>query len=430
MKNHKTSAGSEKTDRQIARIVSNGPLAEAIYRSVDAGLRSNSAHIANEGTVWDVFQHSLNAAIRDIKEHKRGKLFQRLLEYGVSRSEDSEVLISDGKTSLSDPECGSCVDFIYSHMITRFKGELAELLAIEPCLRLIQELKRKKRISSRTQLYWGDSIQEPCQIPGTALTPEWAGFRKGADGLLVEELDNILKVHGVIEVKSMVRARKRVLGQIDNHIARLRGGVELVGRRFPPNKIQFSGGLRIIVLPSNWKVSREKRKVKTKRGWNLVFPKNVHPSTKTLIQELEPNVWKITLAWSQEALNQAAFQMTFWFMAKVGESIYRKKNLPSSLGYMRPAEAGQNNMKQELYYIPLRPISQRQKRLAVKLFNVYGYGYPLGVDAPKILTNMRGSDWRYEILWPEDIFGEDVPAVAKKHPEPKDERSASCTNES
>jgi hypothetical protein len=293
-------------------------------------------------------------------------------------------------------------------MVTRFKGELAELLAIEPCLRLIQELKSKKRISSLAQLYWGDSIQEPCQILGTARTPEWAVFRKGADGLLVEELDNILKVHGVIEVKSMIRARKRVLAQIDNHIARLRGGVELVGRRFPPNKIQFSGGLRIIVLPSNWKVSREKRKVKNKRGWNLVFPKNVDPPTKTQILELEPNVWKVTLAWSQEALNQAAFQMTFWFMAKVGESIYRKKTLPSALAYMKPSEAGQNNMKQELYYIPLRPISQRQKRLAVKLYNVYGYGYALGVDAPRLLMNLRGGDWRHEILWPEDVFGEDL----------------------
>lgn len=114
-----------------------------------------------------------------------------------------------------------------------------------------------------------------------------------------------------------------------------------------------------------------------------------------------------TLAWSQEALNQAALQMTFWFMAKVGESIYRKKNLPSSLAYMRPAEAGQNNMKQELYYIPLRPISPRQKPLAVKLYNVYGFGYALGVDAPKLLMNLRGSDWRHEILWPEDVFGED-----------------------
>lgn len=100
--------------------------------------------------------------------------------------------------------------------------------------------------------------------------------------------------------------------------------------------------------------------------------------------------------------------MTFWFMAKVGESIYKTKNLPSALEYMRAAEAGQNNVKQELYYIPLRPISQRQSRLAVKLYNVYGYGYALGVDAPRILTSLRGRDWRYEILWPEDVFGEDL----------------------
>lgn len=289
MNNNTTSTAPEKTVRRIARIVSNGPLAEAIYRSVGAGLSCKFAHIAIEGTVWDVFQHSLNAAIRDIKEHKRGKLFQRLLEYGVSRSEDSEVLISDDSTSLSDPECGSCVDFIYSHMITRFKGELAELLAIEPCLSLIQELKQKEHISSHAQLYWGGMIQEPCQTLGMDLTPQWAGFRKGADGLLVEELHDILKVHGVIEVKSMALATKRVLAQIDNHIARLRGGVELKGRRFPPDNIQWSEGLRIIVLPSNWKVSRDKRKVKTKRGWKLVFPKNVDPPTKTQIQELGPS---------------------------------------------------------------------------------------------------------------------------------------------
>lgn len=95
-------------------------------------------------------------------------------------------------------------------------------------------------------------------------------------------------------------------------------------------------------------------------------------------------------------------------MAKVGESIYRRKNLPSSLEYMKPAEAGQNNVKQELFYIPLRPISERQKRLAVKLYNVYGYGYALGVDAPRILMRLRGGDWRHEILWPEDVFGGDL----------------------
>lgn len=62
------------------------------------------------------------------------------------------------------------------------------------------------------------------------LTPQWAGFRKGADGLLVEKLHDILKVHGVIEVKSMALAKKRGLAQIDNHIARLRGQSRVKGQ--------------------------------------------------------------------------------------------------------------------------------------------------------------------------------------------------------
>ena len=407
MTSNKTIDAYGKIVRKMARIVANRPLAEAIYRSVDTGLRCASAHIANDKTVWGVFKHSLDAAIRDIKEHPRGKLFQRLLEYGTPR-DDPEVLISDGKTFLSDPECGSCVDFIYSHMINRFKGELAELLALGPCLSLIHELKQKGHISSLTHLYWGDMIQEPRQInPESGNSQQWGSFTKGADGLLIEKVRNVLKIEGVIEVKSMFLAKKRVLAQINKHIARLRGGVKLKGRLFPPDNIQFSSGIRIIVLPSSWHVSRKWRRVETERGWQIVFPKNSEPPIQTQAQELEPDLWKITLAWSQEALHQAAFQMTFWYMAQVGRNVYTKQNLPGPCSYMTPAEAGQNTVKQELYYIPLRYISERQQRLAIKLYNVYGYGYPLGVDAQKILTKRKGMLWRNEILWPEDILGED-----------------------
>lgn len=203
MNSSKTIDALGKTVRKMARIIANRPLAEAIYRSVDKGLRCNYAHIASDRTVWDVFKHSLDTAIRDINEHQRGKLFQRLLEYGTPR-DDPEVLISDGKTFLSDPECGSCVDFIYSHMINRFKGELAELLALDPCIKLIHELKQKGHISSLTHLYWGDMIQEPRRIdPESGNSPQWGSFTKGADGLLIEKVRNVLKIQGVVEVKSM-----------------------------------------------------------------------------------------------------------------------------------------------------------------------------------------------------------------------------------
>jgi hypothetical protein len=409
MNSNKTQDLPEQIVRRIARIVASRPLAAAIYESVDKALKSKSAHIAGGDTVWKVFKHSLDAAIRDINEHPRGKLFRRLLEHGVHHPEDPEVLTSDEETLLSDPECGSCVQFIHSHMINRFKGELAELLAVEPCLSLIRELKQQGQVSPVTQLYWGDLIREPCQVGlGSDLNPVWGRFRKGADGLLIERAHNALKLQGVVEVKSMARTKKRVTAQIDKHIARLHGGVELGGLRFPPGSIELADVVRIAVAPSSWRVTRERRKVKTKHGWNLVFPKATEPPTRTHAEELESKVWKITLSWSQEALHQAAYQMTFWYMAQVGKNIYKKKeSLPSAWGYMTPAEAGQNATKERLFFIPLRRIDERQQRLAITLYNVYGYGYPLGMDAHKILTKKKGEGWRNEILWPEDVFGED-----------------------
>jgi hypothetical protein len=59
---------------------------------------------------------------------------------------------------------------------------------------------------------------------------------------------------------------------------------------------------------------------------------------------------------------------------------------------MSPAEAGYNAIKQMLYYMPLRGrfLSKRKTGLAVRLYNVYSFGYPLGIDSKKM-------------LWPEDI---------------------------
>lgn len=57
---------------------------------------------------------------------------------------------------------------------------------------------------------------------------------------------------------------------------------------------------------------------------------------------------------------------------------------------MAPEEAGYNAIKMMLYYILLRRLSKRAERLATRLYNVYCFGYPLGVDSD-------------EMLWPEDI---------------------------
>ena len=105
----------EEIIEEIALIIGNRPLASAIYRSVASALGCPFVHLIGGKTEWDVFERSRDAAIRDIEEHPRGKLFRRLIEYGPHDPHDPETLVSDGETTLSDPECGSCVEFIFSH---------------------------------------------------------------------------------------------------------------------------------------------------------------------------------------------------------------------------------------------------------------------------------------------------------------------------
>ena len=57
-------------------------------------------------TVWTVFIRLLNAAIYDIREDKRGMLFQRLIEHGSPNPDDPEMQFSDNGTILPDSGLG------------------------------------------------------------------------------------------------------------------------------------------------------------------------------------------------------------------------------------------------------------------------------------------------------------------------------------
>ncbi len=386
---------------KIASIIGNQPLASAIHRSVTSALDCPFVHLFGGKSVWNVFKQSLDASIRDIGEHPRGKLFRRLIEYGPHHPDHPKALVSDGKTILSDPECGSCVEFIYSHMVNRFKGELAELLALEHCIALVRQLQQEGHLPSGIQLYWGEMVQERRRNRKTSkeYNMRWSSFTKGADGLLVEKIPTqsgknlgLLKIHGIVEVKSMTCSKKKVLNQINSHILRLSGGVELKRKDYPPNNINFENSslIRIMVMPSTWKLSRESHSVKNDRGRVIMIPEPSDPPAKAQVEELKSNLWKIRLAWSQEVLNQAAYEMTFWYMSQVGRHVYAEKNLPKGWEYMSSEEAGYNAIKMMLYYFPLRYISKRHERLATRLYNVYCFGYPLGADSK-------------EMLWPEDL---------------------------
>ena len=79
------------------------------------------------------------------------------------------------------------------------------------------------------------------------------------------------------------------------------------------------------------------------------------------------------------------------YMSQVGDHICKNKPLPKGWEDMTPEEAGYNAIKMMLYYIPLRYISARQERKAIKLYNVYSFGYPLGVDSKEMLWPDSGT---------------------------------------
>ncbi len=384
----------------ITSIIGNRPLATAIRTSISSGLKTSFFNSGPHKTVWDVFESSLNAAIRNIEHHPKGCLFRRLIEYGPHDPDEPIALESDGKTLLSDRECGECVEFIFSHMVNRFKGELAELLAVAPCITLLRRLQEEGRLHTSLKLYWGEIIKERRRILGPHTSKiGWGGFAKGADGLLFQkggrERSHIGSGHdvvGIVEVKSMKQSPKKILGQIERHIGRLAAGVRLGDKEYSPNEIilNLTGLFRIMVVPATWKLSREWHAEKTERGHAIVLANPEGTPAEPKYEELAPRRWKITLAWSQDVLEQAAYEMTFWYMSQVGKSIYTGKTLPKGWEYMTPEDAGYNAIKEKLYYIPLRYISLRQERLATKLYNVYSFGYPLGVDSK-------------EMLWPQDF---------------------------
>ena len=378
---------------RIEEIIHDRPLASAIYRSIEKGLNHNFVHLCGK-TVRNVFEYSLDTAISDIESHERGKLFLRLLEYGPPNPDDPEKLINEDNTVLSDPECGQCVQFIFSHMVNRFKGELAELLAIEPCLQLLSQLQEVDRIPVSVDLYFGDTVQERRRI-NKRNSVQWGGYTKGADGLVVEHRQmesgkKGLRVHGAVEVKSMPRPRSKLFNQINQHLDRLRGGVRLNNLIWERDQVVIDSPVSIMVVPSTWKVSREWNRKETATGWSLIVPEPTEPPISTRIEKIGSSQWLITLNWSKEALEQAAYEMTFWYMSQVGNVIYKTKPLPKGWEGMTPEEAGYNSIKMMLYYLILRYISPYQGKRAIKLYNAYSFGYPFAVDAK-------------DVLWPEDF---------------------------
>lgn len=387
---------------RITDIIGNPHLAGDIYDSISLALKTPYVVLGSFSNEMNVFEGSLNAAIRDIEKDPKGILFQRLLLYGPHNPDDPLAETSDGKTILSDPECGNCVEFIFSHMINRFQGELAELLAARPCIHLVEQLKQKGELPQEAVLFWGNTVQERHQVGGA-----WKNYLKGADGLVVnkptarDSIEKRLEINAVIEIKSMAYPYSKMIKQIAHHLDRLDGGLMLDGEQYEADQLitHQEGIHKVMVRPSRWKVSREWEMREEDGVTNILFAEPTLPPVQPRIDRREKNTWRIMLDWSDDALRQAAFEMTFSYMARVGEVVFQGENMPKEWREMTPSEAGYNAIKMMLYYMIIRIenysfATQKKTSLkgikAIRLYNIYSFGYPIGADHKKMLWWEKG----------------------------------------
>lgn len=343
-----------------------------------------------------IFRQSLSASIRDIESHPRGRLFQDFLlkgPYEAKGAIPSELL----DQRLSDEDTTAVIAFIYSHMVQCFKGALAEMLATAPCLHIVRELQAEKRLPRNARLYVGDAVW--------AWSPEGTGFVKGADLHILTERRSpktspSVAIGGVAEVKSFSCRPELLRLQVDRHIVRAQGGLRVGSTVYSSNQISVGDEgngqvARITVLPSNWRLPRKFHFELNKGRKFLHLQRRVPPHAADFVERVSSKEWRIILRWSNEALDAAAYEMTFWYMEKVGEVLY-SHGVPKEWAKMTPAGAGQNAAKMMLYYAILRCRTARESQRAIALYNSYSFGPALGL-------NFRNAKGQREMLWPQDL---------------------------
>lgn len=385
-------------------------LAEDVEASLRKALEARVVYSGNRSPLG-VFRDALARSIREIEEtDKRVELLQRFLRdmsYEWA-AEDRGNPPDDIATARLDADLGEVVKFLSGHMVSRFQGEIAELLAAAPSAAIVEKLQQAGRLPPDARLYAGDTV--------VAAQLERPQKTHAADFHVLTTTQSPtprVTVAGVVEVKSFsccARALTRgVREQIDKHLIRAQLGLRVDGTAYRAPHVAVGFGVhnpavRVVVVPDRWKLPRTFDLEDTPHGWLLSAHRGVPPAQHSVITDLHDSTWRITLRWSAEALASAAYNMAFWYMGKLGEAIFARK---SPWPKMSPKEAGRNASKMMLNLAVGRlghdrpDVSHaeawRQYQLAIGLHNAFGFGYALGM-------NFRNEeDGAREVLCAEDL---------------------------
>lgn len=222
----------------------------------------------------DVARAELGAAASEsvIEQRASGLLLQALCSVGIDprterlqRNRLSRLLSGD---PLPVDEVQRAVEYVLSQMVIQPKGALAECLAISPCVEQLQTLKAAGRVSPSAAFkrgVWSRRLRRGDTEEGVVFE-EW---REGADGIFcapaTPEMEIVLDdkassrrrprkgdllVFGATEVKCYRHVSRRSLSeQLDKHLARLTGGLQLRDWRgktieceYPPDRLWYAVG--------------------------------------------------------------------------------------------------------------------------------------------------------------------------------------------
>lgn len=370
-------------------------LAEDVQASLALGLAEGVVFPA-DGSPLALFREELATAIRDIEAHPRGQLLQRFLTIGPYW-DGGEIPADQRNACLTDAETAASTAFVYYSMVNAFQGRLAETLSLGPCLRILKDLQAQRALPPPARLYAGDTVMVG--------QPDRSGWVKGADHhLLVEARDPSdtpgVSVAGVVEVKSYPCQPAQLSTQLARHVTGARRGLRVRERTYRPESVSIGAGpaptmVKISIVPGRWRLPRTFSIVETEHGHAVRSDPPAPPEATDEIVRVGDAEWHVTLRWSKEALAAAAYEVTFWYMAKVGEVIH-SAGVPKEWSEMTAPEAGRNAAKMMLYYAILRARTWYERQRAIALYNAYGFGYALGTS----FKNPRGSR---EMLWFEDL---------------------------
>ena len=372
-------------------------LARDVRASLKAGIAAGAV-FEDKGGPDSQFRAAVKRAVKAIEAKDKSDLLPRFLSLGpYFEGKNKPIPKRLARKYQSDAEVAAAIRFIFSSAINSFQGQLAEMLAVGPVVRLARELAIGPGKENLPRTFVGDSV-----LAHPLSRKTWA---KAADLHLLEvgagtHTTTPVTVHGVVEVKSYAATADWLRPQVEKHIARARRGLLIQGREFNSKWVVLGGGpdgpAQIVVVPGTWEMPRAFSFV-TEEGRSLLVTEPPQlPSGGDRIEQLGPHRWQVTLRWSEEALADTAYAMTFWYMGELGRLLYEGGGIPPEWDGMSPEDAGQNAVKMMLYYAILRGRTVREQSRAIALYNSYGFGYALG-------SSFVDRNGRREVLFYEDL---------------------------